>query len=250
MANIVSVNREHFGGKAWRRLSGYGFAANLAVVPLGGWEFSQAIATMPIVFMERSPGSYMPVALMALSVGSNVFVGPGGQWMGGYVPAVLRAYPFSLIHTGSQQELGIDEDSGVVVDDTGGEGVEKFFEADGTLTATLKSIMELLRLVENGQEKTGEAVSALAEAGLIKPWPLKVPVGNQEVTVNGLHCIDEAALNALDDATFLKLRRASSLVIAYGQLLSMVHVHGLARMTLLKQQMAQAEKRASDMLPV
>ena len=253
MSKIVPINRERHGRKAWRRPSGYEFAANLAVVPLGGWEFSQAIATMPIGFMERSPGNYLTVALMALSMGTNVFVGPGGQWMGGYVPAVLRTYPFSLIHAGGdggQQELGIDEDSGVVVDDTGGEGVEKFFEADGTPTATLKSIMEMLRLIENDQARTDEAVSALAEAGLIKPWPLKVQVGNQEVTVNGLHCIDEAALNVLDDATFLKMRRASSLVIAYGQLLSMVQVQGLARMTLLKQQMAQTEKRASDMLPV
>lgn len=250
MGNIVPVKRH--AGKAWQRPTGFAFAANLAVAPLGGWEFSHAIATMPIGFMERSPGSYLPVALMALSMGSNVFVGPGGQWMGGYVPAVLRTYPFSLVHVGGngQGELGIDEDSGVIVGDSGGEGVEKLFEADGTLAPTLKAIMEMLHLIESDQAKTDAAVSALAEAGLIKPWPVKVQVGNQELSVDGLHCIDEAALNAIDDATFLKLRKVSSLVIAYAQLLSMVQVQGLARMTLLRQQMALAERQASDLLPV
>lgn len=71
---------------------------------------------------------------------------------------------------------------------------------------------------------------------MIKPWPLTMQVGDQQITVNGLHTVDEAALNALDDATFLKLRKASSLLIAYGQLLSIVQVQGLARLTLMQQQ--------------
>ena len=60
----------------------------------GGSEFSQAIATYPIGFIEGSPGSYMPVAVMALSKGGNLFVGPGGQWLGGYIPVLLRRTRF------------------------------------------------------------------------------------------------------------------------------------------------------------
>ena len=165
---------------------------------IGGLEFSQAIATMPIGFIERSPGSYVPVAVVSLSKGGNLFVGPGGQWFGGYVPAVLRSYPFSLIRAeGSEQGvLGIDEDSGLVVDNPSGEGVERFFEADGTPAPATQSITELLHFVERDQITTDRAVSPLADAGVIKPWPLTVQVGEQQITVNGLHCIDEAALNA------------------------------------------------------
>ena len=46
---------------------------------------------------------------------------------------------------------------------------------------------------------------------MIKPWALTVPVGEQQITVEGLHQVDEAALNRLDDATFLKLRKTSGL---------------------------------------
>jgi hypothetical protein len=252
MVNIVPVDRERHAGKGWKRPVSYGFVANVGLVPLGGSEFSQAVAAMPIGFIERSPGSYRPVAVMAISKGGNVFVGPGGQWFGGYVPAALRSYPFSLIRTeGSEQGvLGIDEDSELVVDDPSGVGVEKFFEADGTPTPTTKSLTELLQFMERDQVMTDRAVSALVEASVIKPWPLTVQVGDQQIAVSGLHCIDEPALNALDDATFLKLRRASSLVIAYGHLLSMGRVSVLTRLTLIRTQMAQAEKTASDMLPV
>ena len=239
MVKIVPVDRDRHGRKRWRRPNGFEFAANLAVSPLGGSEFSQAIATFPIGFIERSPGSYMPVAVLALAKGGNLFVGRGGQWLGGYIPVVLRSYPFSLIRTDGVEEgaLGIDEDSGLVVDNGEDDSLEEFFAADGTLASTTKAIAELLHFAERDQVATAGAVSALADAGLIKPWPLTMQVGDQQITVNGLHSVNEAALNALDDATFLKLRKASSLLIAYGQLLSMVQVHGLARLTLMQQQM-------------
>ena len=236
---VVAVDRDRYGRKGWRRPDGFGFAANLAVAPLGGSEFSQAIATYPIGFIEGSAGSYMPVAVMALSKGGNLFVGPGGQWLGGYIPILLRRYPFSLIRTdnGEGGALGIDENSGLIVDNGEGGGVEEFFAADGTLAPTTKTIAELVDFAERDQVMTALAVSALAEAGVIKPWPLTMQVGDQQMAVSGLHTVDEAALNALDDATFLKLRKASSLVIAYGQLLSIVQVQGLARLTLMRRQM-------------
>jgi hypothetical protein len=47
----------------------------------------------------------------------NVTVGTTGQRLVGYVPSVLRAYPFSLLSSGEKETLCIDEDSGLVVDD-------------------------------------------------------------------------------------------------------------------------------------
>jgi hypothetical protein len=244
MANMVPVTPARLGGKGWRRPTGYDFIAKAALVPLGGSEFPQAVPAMPIGFIEHPPGAYVLVAIMALSNDSNAFVGPGGQWLGSYVPAVLRSYPFSLIGSdGSEQKmLAINEDSGLLVDDPAGEGVEKFFEPDGSEAPATQSVTELLRFMERD----------LAEAGLVKPWPLTVQVGNQQLTVNGLHCIDERALNALADASFLQLRRASSLIIAYGHLLSVTQVGLLTRLTLLRQQMAEAGKPAgeSDTLPL
>ena len=35
-----------------------------------------------------------------------------------------------------------------------------------------------------------------------------MPIRNDKVTVNGLHRVNEPALQTLDDATFLKLRKA------------------------------------------
>ena len=86
------------------------------------------------------------------------------------------------------------------------------------------------------------ATAALAEAGVIKPWPLTVQVGNQHISVSGLCRVDEPALNALDDKTFLKLRKASALVVAHGQLMSMNQVSVLSRLAFIQQQMVQSSQ--------
>jgi hypothetical protein len=165
------------------------------------------------------------------------------------VPFVLRSYPFSLIRKeGSDQSvLAVDEDSTLVVDEMG-EGVEKFFEPDGSPSSTTKSLTEYLHILERDQAMTQRAIAALAEANLIEPWPLTVPIENDKVTVSGLHRVNEPALQALDDPTFLKLRRAGALPIAYGQLLSMAQVSVLTKLNLIKQQMSKGPP--PDMLPV
>jgi len=239
MAKIVPVDRERHAAKGWRRPQGYDFAAADVLAPLGESEFAQAVLAMPIGFVEKS-GHHVPVVLMGLAKGRNVFIGPGSQWLGGYVPAVFRTYPFSLVHREGSEEtiLCVDEDSGLIVDE-GEENAEKFFEEDGSPSAIINTLTDVLGRIEEDQTKIDLAVAALAEAGVIKPWPLTATVGNQQVTVSGLHQIDEVALNALDDAAFIKLRKASSLVIAHGQLLSMGQVGVLSRLSALQRQMEQ-----------
>lgn len=237
MVNFVPVSRERHRGKGFRRPADYAFSATQAVVPLVGVELAQAAIAMPIAFIEQSR-HYLPVAVMSPAPGRNLFVAPNGQWLGSYIPAALRSYPFRLLRAeGSEKAvLCIDEDGGWVVNvdaDT-----EKFFEEDGSPSATLKPIMEFLEQIEQSRLQTDTAVGALADAHVIHPWPLTVTVDNRPQKVDGLHCIDEAALNGADSETFLMLRQSSSLVVAYAQLMSMQNVAKLASLARTQQQLA------------
>lgn len=234
MVNIVPVDRERHAGKGWRRPPNYNFAAKDAVVALVASEFLQAALALPIGFVEQS-GFFVPVMLTSPVPNRNVTVGPTGQWFVGYVPAVLRAYPFSLRSSGEKETLCIDEDSGLVVD--ADNTTEKFFQADGSWSLTIASIVELLRHVDQSRRVTNRAIVALSDAGLIKNWPLIVPVGDQQIPVNGLYCIDEAALDALDDAGLIEVRRA--LPMAYVQIFSMGQVGVLSRLASIQHQMSQ-----------
>ncbi|MFZ3181659.1 MAG: SapC family protein [Methylocystis silviterrae] len=246
MASVVAVDRERHAGKGWRPAAGYGFATTQALLPLMGVEFAQAAASMPIAFIEQA-GRYRPVAVLSPVQGRNLFVGPGGQWLGTYVPALLRGYPFGLLRMEDSEKaaLCIDESSGLVVDADG--ETQKFFEDDGSPSEAIKAILNFLQQVEQNRTVTDLAVAALAEAGLMAPWPLTVSVDNQPRTVNGFYRVEEAKLNALDDESFLKLRKSGALPLAYMQLLSMGRVTVFKQLDQLQRQLSEAAHQAKEL---
>ena len=218
MVQLVAVTQECHGSKKWLRHTGYRFAAAEALVPVVGAELAKAALSMPLAFSEQA-GHYTLVAVVSLVPGRNMFVGPDGRWYGNYIPACLRSYPFNLLpQQGTDQlVLCVDEGSGLVVEKhiTG----EEFFDADGAVSPALKPTMELLTQLHRSRQATDLAVSALAQAGVIKPWQINVKSEQGEQAISGLHHVDESALGALSNDEFLKLRTA--LPIAYAQLLSM-----------------------------
>jgi len=61
--------------------------------------------------------------------------------------------------------------------------------------------------------------------------------------VRGLFRINEGALNALDDAAFVKIRKAGALPLAYMQLLSMGRMSVFEQLNTVQQQLAQAHQQ-------
>jgi len=219
MPRFAVVSRERHGQKRWRRFNGYAFAAADALAPLVGVELTRAAVSMPCAFLQQS-GSYALVALLSLIPGRNMFVGPGERWLGSYVPAWFRLYPFRMLpQQGTDQlVLCVDEESGLVVERSA--AGEQFFDAEGNLSPALKPVVEALMVVERSRRGTDVAVAALAQAGVIRPWQIKLKTDQGEQAIGGIHGIDEAALGALPDDVFLKLRTTSALPIAYAQMLS------------------------------
>jgi hypothetical protein len=215
------VTREHHAGKKWQRFTGYGFASTTALAPVVGVELARAALAMPLAFFQEA-GRYVLVAMLSLTPNRNMLVAPDGRWLGGYIPACLRSYPFALLpQQGTDQTvLCVDTDSGLVVD--GSATGEDFIGPDGNLSPALKQALDFLMGWERSRKATDVAVSTLAEAGVIQPWTIKLKTeqGEQPAPV-GLYRADEVTLNALTDEAFLKLRKASgALPIAYAQMLS------------------------------
>ena len=238
MVNIVPVDFKRHARKGWRRPVGYRFADKDAVVALVASEFPRAALSLPIGFVEQS-GFFVPVMVTSPVPGHNLAVGPTGEWLTGYVPVVLRVYPFSTSTLAGDDILCIDEASGLVVD--ANDTTEKFFEADGTLSPTVAAIFHLLRQTDQHRIVTNRAIVELSDAGLIKRWPLVVPVGQEQIPVQGLYCIDNMALKSLDDRSLLEVR--TSLGFAYAQLLSMGQVEVLSKLALIQQRMGQVGQK-------
>jgi len=220
MPQFVAVSRERHAGKRWRRPDNHGFAAADPLIPTFGGELFRLAPIMPVAFVEQS-GRRQLMAVLSLSPGRNMFVGPDGRWLGSYVPVFFRSYPFRLLQPDGTDEsvLCVDEDSKLIV--AGHEAGEDFLDAKGGPSAAVKPIVDLLTEVERSRKTTQVAVSALFEAGVVQPWKITLKTPGGEQVIGGLHRIDEAALNALEDEAFVKLRKAGALPVAYAQILSM-----------------------------
>ena len=105
--------------------------------------------------------------------------------------------------------LCVDEESKLVVD--GNSAGEEFFDAQGNPAPVLKPVFEAAMALERDRKSTDLAVAALAQAGVIRPWEIKVTTNEGERPIGGLYRADEAALRGLPDETFLNLRKTSAL---------------------------------------
>ncbi len=244
MPQFVVISREHHAGKKWQRFTDYRFTSTTTAAPLVAAELASAALAMPLAFAQHG-GGWLLAAVLSLTPDRNMLVTPDGRWMGGYVPACFRAYPFALAPKPGTDEvtLCIDANSGLVVE--GGSAGEDFFDQDGTLSAALKRAVDLLMELERSRKATEVAVAALAETGVIQPWPIKLKAEQGDRTVAGLHRIDEAALNALSDDAFLKLRKTSALPVAYAQLLSMGQLRIFEHLARLQAQMRPPQPTSS-----
>ena len=145
------------------------------------------------------------------------------------------------LNEAEQAILCVDEDSGLVVD---ADGAAKAFSTPTAIRhRRSKPSWIFLQAIERGRMATDLAVAALADAGLIQPWPLKVKADGKTTPMNGLFRTDATALNALDDQTFLKLRKSSALPLAYMQLLSMGQIAVFEQLVRRRDQLAPRQER-------
>lgn len=238
MSSIHQVSRSRHGDLRWRRVSDHRFTGSTILAPLAIAEVTRASLAYPLTLLARE-GGWTLAAVLGFRPGQNLYVGPGGEWTGTYVPAIFRAYPFRMGWTPSgEQTLCLDEGSGLLTNDAGD---EPFFDEAGNLSAAVDQIWTFLREAAQSEAHLAEACGALGAADLIEPWPVTLEGNEGLQAVDGLHRVNEVALKALDDAALLPLLRAGIVGLAYAQILSTGHLANLATLARIK---AQAEEAA------
>ena len=237
MSTMMPITRERHEAKRWLRPTNYGFSSRDTVVPLVLSELPRAALAMPIGFVSHEE-QYLPVALVGLAPGQNLFVSSDSLWLSHFVPSAYKLYPFALLPASEGGEvLCINEGSGLVTD--GPEG-ELFLREDGEPSKIVADIFASLQEISAYRLATRSVCALLKAHELIQPWPIGDKTQSEGHFVDGLFCINEEALDALSDEAFLELRAARALTVAFCQLLSMQHLPGLKQM---------AEARAAVAMP-
>ena len=253
-SQVLAVSPENHGQKSWRAATNYQFATTIPMVSVVLSELGKVASIFPMVLVERQ-GGFELTALFGLQNGQNLFVDPQGRWMARYIPARLRAYPFSLaFREGLPSPLDSSTHSSGLVGEVG-DG-EPFFEASGTLAPQLQSFVNFLGALEKERRATAAAIDTVVKLQLLKPLKIKGaatdPSGQPLHDFTGLHAIDENRLQALDATELALLRDQRGLPLVYAQLLSLYQLESLdLLMRLRRQQEAPAAPQAGaqDLTP-
>lgn len=197
----------------------YGFAGKVNSVPLVAAEVTVAAQSYPIVFAGE--GDLVPVVLLGIRDGENLFVDKDGKWDAKYVPAFVRRYPFVFSSTdeGKTFTLCLDEDFAGV--NTEGKG-ERLFDKDGERTQYLKNVLNFLQVYQAQFQRTQALCRKLADLDLFEPMQAQVRLkSGQTLTLGGFKVVNRNKLKALPAETLGELAKADELEVIYAHLASL-----------------------------
>jgi hypothetical protein len=227
MAEVVAVSKVRHASLTWQRPVNFLFASKDPVVVLGSHEVPRAIMSMAVGFMENM-GTHIVVAVQGLKLGQNRFVSRDGRWLGDYIPATYRTYPFCLGRSPEGTDvLCVDEAKAQVSASPSG---ESFFLPDGAPAPHVAEALALLTQMEKDRQNAQKVCQLLAQHDLLEPWPLKAHDGDEVLEAKGLYRIAERKLYELEPAALAEIHKNGGLMLAFAQLFSMQQIHKLGKL--------------------
>lgn len=163
--DLMPLNsRDHAGWRA-RSVDRASWVGGQHAVPLTVEEFAQAQRDFPIVFSAGDKP--VPLALMGLNDGINVFFDEEGRAQGDfYVPAYIRRYPFLLARLDArsdQMSLCFDPTSDLVGEFE--DGVPLF--AEGQPSEHTRNLLQFCERFEEAGVRTQAFMEEIGKAGLL-----------------------------------------------------------------------------------
>jgi len=202
--------------------------ASLHAVPLTVDEFVVAQRDYPIVFTTGP--SAVPLALMGLNEGVNLFVDEEGRFRNNdnYVPAYLRRYPFMLARLQPNSEelsLCFDPSAGIVAE---GETGDALFDADQP-SDTTKAILSFCEQFEQSGARTGAFVDELEKNDLLIDGEVSIqPEGAEQPFIyRGFRMISEEKLRNLRGDVARKMIQSGAMALVYAHLFSLSLIRDL-----------------------
>ena len=221
------------------------FLKNQHAIPVTVDEFALVQRYMPIVF-SVGPDA-IPIALMGLNEGANVFVDDEGKinLPNFYVPAYIRRYPYMLAKlTPTAEELSLCFDP--TTDSIGKFDDGEPLFADGQPTELTKNILGFNEMFEQAGARTAAFMRDLVEAELLMDGEVSIQTEGaaQPFIYRGFQMVNEEKLMDLRGDALRKMAKSGMLPLLYA------HLFSLSQMRELFQMQVDQGKSAAPVLAV
>ncbi|HKC04175.1 MAG TPA: SapC family protein [Sphingomicrobium sp.] len=219
---LEPLNATQHGKMKIRQVDKSPAIANTHAIPVTVDEFGLAQRYYPIVFsIGENP---IPIALMGLNEGVNVFLDDDGRPVDAstYIPAYIRRYPFLLARLNPDSDelsLCFDPTSGAVGEWDNGEAL---FAGDQPSDAT-KAILEFCEQFETAGQRTSAFMEDVRKSGLLMDGEVAIqPEGYEQPFIyRGFQMIDEEKLRELRGDELRKMNQNGMLPLLYAHLFSL-----------------------------
>jgi hypothetical protein len=199
----------------------FNFLKEWHFVPAIAGEFSLASGSYPIVFLGDRK---MPVLVMGLRQGTNLFVDEAGQFdTDHYVPAYVRRYPFVSASNPNDQPstVCIDVEADFVVTEN---SERPFFDDAGEPTEYTQQAVDFVSAFEADAKGTEAFVERLVALDLLEQKDIKVANPQdpeQAVTVAEYWGVSEAKFGELPAEKLAEMRANGDLAAIVAHLISL-----------------------------
>ena len=199
------------------------YLANQHAIPITVEEFPLVQRHMPIVFSVGDDA--IPLALMGLNEGVNVFMDDNGKVRGDapvYIPAYVRRYPFMLAKLrpdADELSLCFDPTSDAIGDFSEG---EPLFDGTQPSEAT-KQILSFNEQFEQAGQRTQNFMKEMREQELLMDGEVSIQMeGNDQPFVyRGFQMVNEQKLVDLRGDQLRKISQSGMLPLLYAHLFSL-----------------------------
>jgi hypothetical protein len=201
--NIVALDRKKHQSLSLTTPISLDFAAGANFIPILLTELSEVTQELPVLFVPIGESEFALAAITGVQKESNLLI-RNGSWLGRYVPAFLRRYPFITLGNPSdtsQFTIAIDDQAQCLKGASlAGLPAQKhpLFEKDKP-GKKLEELIPFLQKFHLDNQQTYAFCKRLQELNLLVKSDLGVQdKQGKKYQVNGGWLIDEAALKALD----------------------------------------------------
>ncbi|MEL7189295.1 MAG: SapC family protein [Pseudomonadota bacterium] len=198
------------------------FLASTHAIPLTVDEFVDAQRDYPIVFTAGDEP--LPIALMGLNEGVNVFIGDDGKLASEvYVPAYVRRYPFILA------KLQKDSDDMSLCFDPSADVIKKQKDGNalfdnGEATEYTNNVLEFCKKFEESGQRTKAFLEELKKLDILMDGEIAITRSDnpeKPFVYRGFKMVDEKKLRELDKDTLEALNKNGLLMLIHAHLFSM-----------------------------
>ena len=146
---MVISKSQHAQARYYPR-EGYHHTREQLVAPVLLAELPKLVQHFMLGFMPQGE-RFMAVALLGVEQSQNLYVHSDGRWLGSYVPASLRSYPFNLLpDEQGQRVLCIDAEQLVDAADVG----QALFDENGQPSAAVAKQLDFQQHCEANRQRT------------------------------------------------------------------------------------------------